>query len=109
GCAQAGAIRNNLRHEKRETHADREAAGIERNAARKVAGGKPVRESLQPGHVGTGKSDSGNRPDQGRRPKTISDQAKQRGRDTAEAEPASNTRRASIRSVSVVSTGTASM
>src|SRR6516225_5343600 len=55
------------------------------------------------------KADPSEMPDQGRRPKTIGDQANNAVARPLEAELTINIRRALTRSVSVVSTGTATM
>ena len=60
---------------------------IEGNAARRIGGGKPISEGLQSGHVGAGKPNSRNGPDQCRRPEIVGDQAEQRGGEAAHGRP----------------------
>jgi hypothetical protein len=73
-----------LRDQERKPDADREAAGIERDAARALLRRQPVGQRLQARHVGAGKADAGERPERGRRPEALCEQPEGRGRKAAQ-------------------------
>ena len=71
--------------------------------------GKPVSQRLKARHVGAGKADTGQRTDAARTRNPCANSPNSSVASPLKMEPASRTCRASIRSVSVASTGTAHM
>ena len=61
-----------LGNQKRQADAEREARRVERDRARRIARRQPVGQRLEPGHVGAGKADAGDRVEQRARPQARS-------------------------------------